>query len=95
MACRRAELEEEETFRLLHDENEKLNDKSSDEIDDNNQISLENEEDKVEEDCEDDVDSIYDIDDMTELHDQSDTDNSTMEKSTHEDANSCKAKNFR
>ena len=95
MACRRAELDEEKIFRLLYDKNEKSDDKSGNEIDDNNQISLENEEDKVEEDCEDDVDSIYDIDDMNELDDQSDTDNSTMEESTHEDANSYEAKNFR
>ena len=95
MACRRAELDEEEILRLLHDENEELDDKSSDEIDDNDHVSLEDEEDKVEEDCKDDVDSIYDIDDRNELHDQSDTDNSTMEESTHEDANNYEAKNFR
>ena len=95
MACRRAELNEEEIFRLLYNENEELDDKSGDEIDDNDQISLENEEDKVEEDYEDDVDSIYDIDDMNELVDQSDTGNSTMEESTREDANSYEAKNFR
>ena len=50
---------------------------------------------KVEENCKDDVDSIYDVDDMNELDDQSDTSNSAMEESTHEDANSYKAKNFR
>ena len=72
-----------------------MDNKSGDEIDDNNQISLENEEDKLEEDYEDDVDSIYDIDDMNELDDHSDTDNSTMEESTHEDANIYEAKNFR
>ena len=58
-------------------------------------MSLEDEENKVEENCEDDVDAIYDINDMNELDNQSDTDNSTMEKSTHEDANSYEAKNFR
>ena len=72
-----------------------MDDKSVDEIDNNDQISLEDEEDKVEEDCEDDVDSIYDIGDMNKLDDLSDTDNSTMEESTHEDANSYEAKNFR
>ena len=64
-----------------------MDDKSGDEIDDNDQISLEDEEDKVEEDYQDDVDSICDIDDMNELDDQTDTDNSTMKESTHEDAN--------
>ena len=32
---------------------------------------------------------------MNKVDDQSDTDNSTMEESTHEDANSYEAKNFR
>ena len=95
MACRRAELDKEETFRLLYVENKELDDKSGDEIDDNDQISLEDEEEKVEEDCEHDVDSIYNIDVMNELDDQSDTDSSTMEESTHEDTNSYEAKNFR
>ena len=72
-----------------------MDDKSGDKIDDSDQISLEDEEDKVEEDCEDDVDSIYDSDDINELDDQSATDNLTMEESTHEDANSYEAKNFR
>ena len=48
----------------------------------------------VEEDSEDDVDSVYDIDDMNKL-DDSDTDNSATETSTDEDADSYEAKNFR
>ena len=35
MTCRRAELDEEEIFRLQYYENEELDDKSGDEIDDN------------------------------------------------------------
>ena len=69
MACRRAEFDEEEIFRLLYDENEELDDKIGDEIDDKDQISLEDEKDKVEENCEDDVDSNYNIDDMNKLDD--------------------------
>ena len=89
MACRRPYLNEDEIFRLLYDtdENKDLNDKS------NYQMSSEDEEDAVEEDCEDDVDSIYDIDDMNKL-DESSTDNPTTEESTDEDANSYEAKNF-
>ena len=45
MACRRAELDVEEIFRLLYDENKELDDKSGDKIDNNDQISLEDEED--------------------------------------------------
>ena len=37
MACRRAELDKEEIFRLLYDENEELDDKSGDKINDNDQ----------------------------------------------------------
>ena len=46
----------------------------------------------VEEDCEDGVDSVYDIDDMNEL-DDSDTDNSATETCTDEDVDSYEAKN--
>ena len=95
MACRRAELDEEEIFRLLYDENEELDDKSGDEIDDKDQISLEDEEDKTNEGCKNDVDFIYDIDDINEVDNQGDNDNSTLEESRHEDANSNEAKNFR
>ena len=55
-------------------------------------ISSEDEEGVVEEDCEDEVDSVYDIDDMNEL-DDSDTDHSATETSTDENANSYEAKN--
>ena len=95
MECRREKLDEDQIFRLLYDKNEELDHKCGHEIDDNDQISLEDEEDKEEEDCEDNVDSIYDIDDMNELDDQNDTDNSTIKESTHKDAKSYDAKNFR
>ena len=71
-----------------------MNDKSGDKFDDDDQMSLENEEDAVEKGCEDDENSIYDIDDINQL-DGSDTDNSKTEESPGEDANSYKAKNFR
>ena len=60
-------------------ENDDLNDESGDKFDGNDQMSSENEEDTVEQDCEDNVDSIYDIDDITEL-DKRDTDNSQPKK---------------
>ena len=94
MACRQPHLDEDEIYWLLYDidDNEDLNDESCDRLDDNDQISSEDEEDVVEEDCEDGVDSVYDIDDMNEL-DDSDTDNSATETSTDEDVDSCEAKN--
>ena len=96
MAFRQPHFNEDEVYRLLYDihDNEDLNDESCDRLDDNNQISSEDEEDMVKEDCEDNIDSVYDIDDMNEL-DDSDTDNSATETSTNEDADSHEAKNFR
>ena len=87
MARKQSHLYENEVYRLRYDidDNEDLNDESCDRLDDNNQISSEDEEGVVEEDCEDDVDSVYDIDDKIEL-DNSDTDNSATETSTDEDA---------
>ena len=94
MAGRQPHLDEDEVYRLLYDidENEDLNDESWDRLDDNDQISSKDEEDVVEEDCEDDVDSVYDINDMNEPDDR-DTDNSATETSTDEDVDSYEAKN--
>ena len=94
MACRQPHLDEDEVYRLLYDtdDNEDLNDKSCDRLDDNDQISSEDEEDVVEENCKDGVDSVCNIDDMNEL-DDSDTDNSATETSTDEDVDSYEVKN--
>ena len=88
-------MEKDNIFWLLYDsnKNEDLNNESS-KFNDNDQISSKDEEDEVEEDCEDDVESFYYIYDMNEL-DESNTDNSTTEESTDKVANSYEAKNFR
>ena len=87
---------EDEHFWLLcdTDENENLNDESSKKFDDNNQMSLEDKEDAVKENCEGDVDFIYNIDDMNEL-DESNTNDSTTEECTDKDENTYEARNFR
>ena len=68
---------------VRHNENEVLNDKSGNKFDDNDQMSSEDEEDAVEEVCEDNIDSIYNIDDINKLN-ESDTGNSTTEESRDE-----------
>ena len=74
MAFRRSYLDEDEIFWLLYDtdKNVELNDESNDRFDENDQMSSEDEKDAIEDDCEDDVDSIYSIDDMNKL-DESNT----------------------
>ena len=74
MAFRQPYLDEDEIFWLLYDtdKNKELNDENSDKFDENDQMSSEDEKDAIEEDCEDDVDSIYRIDDMNKL-DESNT----------------------
>ena len=75
IVCRQTYLNKNEIFWLLYDtnENEDWDGESGDKFDDNDQVNLQNEEKAVEKDFEDDVDSIYGIDDMNEL-DETDID---------------------
>ena len=75
IVCRQTYLDKNEIFWLLYDtnENEDWDSESGDKFDDNDQVNSQNEEKAVEKDFEDDVDSIYGIDDMNKL-DETDID---------------------
>ena len=74
----------EDIFQLLQviDKNEDLNGKDGNEFDDNDQMNLGDEKDMIEQDCENDVDSIYNTNVINDLDDKSDGDNSSTKEIT-------------